>query len=84
MEDLLKFINGLPTAERAGFCERCGTTEGYLRKAISVGGRLGESLCINIERETSGAIICEMLRADVDWAYIRATGCDCTIKCPTA
>jgi len=32
--------------------------------------------CPKIERETSGAVRCEDLRPDVDWAYLRATNCD--------
>jgi DNA-binding transcriptional regulator YdaS (Cro superfamily) len=31
--------------------------------------------CIDIERATSGAVRCEDLRPDVDWAYLRATDC---------
>nr|WP_254699914.1 YdaS family helix-turn-helix protein [Trinickia violacea] len=55
------------------FAERCGTTIGYLRKALSAGQRLGESLCINIDRESRGAVCCEDLRDDVDWAHLRDT-----------
>lgn len=55
------------------FCDRCGTSEGYLRKAVSAGQKLGESLCINIERESRRAVTCEELRPDVDWAYIRSS-----------
>lgn len=75
MDELLKFINALPRAERAAFAVRCGTTEGYLRRAVSGGIRLGESICINIERETASAIRCEMLRPDVDWAVVRTCPC---------
>lgn len=32
--------------------------------------------CIEIERATHGAVRCEELRPDVDWAYLRATDCD--------
>lgn len=31
--------------------------------------------CIAIERATAGAVRCEDLRPDVDWAYLRATDC---------
>ncbi|MHB1098346.1 MAG: Cro/Cl family transcriptional regulator [Burkholderiales bacterium] len=73
MDSLLKFINDLSPVERKAFCTRCNTTEGYLRKAISTGQRLGESLSINIERETNRVITCETLRPDVDWDYLRQT-----------
>lgn len=31
--------------------------------------------CPAIERATAGAVRCEDLRPDVDWAYLRATDC---------
>ena len=37
--------------------------------------------CIEIERITNGAVRCEELRPDVDWAYLRATDCPaCPVK----
>lgn len=71
MDKLLIYLNGLPKADRQGFVARCETSEGYLRKAISKGQRLGESLCINIDRESSGTVRCEDVRPDVDWEYLR-------------
>lgn len=73
MNHLLAFLNSLPPAEQQAFARRSGTTVGYLRKAISVDQQLGEGLCINLERESAGAVRCEALRPDVDWAYIRGT-----------
>lgn len=32
--------------------------------------------CPVIERATSGAVTCEQLRPDVDWAYLRGTRCE--------
>lgn len=31
--------------------------------------------CVAIEKATSGAVRCEELRPDIDWAYLRATDC---------
>lgn len=31
--------------------------------------------CIEIERASGGAVRCEELRPDVDWAYLRASNC---------
>lgn len=31
--------------------------------------------CPSIEKATGGAVRCEELRPDVDWAYLRATNC---------
>lgn len=71
MQTLLTYLNSLGKADRTSFVERCGTSEGYLRKAISKGQRLGERLCIAIDRESKRAVTCEELRPDVDWAYLR-------------
>jgi DNA-binding transcriptional regulator YdaS (Cro superfamily) len=73
MEKLLKFINRLDKFARLDFCTGCGTSERYLRKAISIQQRLGADLCINIERESRAEVVCEDLRPDVDWAYLRGT-----------
>lgn len=73
MEKLRDFLNGMDKARRTAFVAACGTTEGYLRKAISVKQKLGADLCIAIERESAGAVPCESVRPDVDWAYIRAS-----------
>lgn len=73
MEKLLSFMNSLGKDERRTFCSACGTTEGYLRKAISKGQRLSADLCIKIDRESKAAVRCEDLRPDADWAYIRST-----------
>ncbi|MCR4158802.1 helix-turn-helix domain-containing protein [Kerstersia gyiorum] len=54
------------------YARRCGTTVSYLRKAASIGQRLGEGLCISLDRESCGQVSCESLRPDVDWAYLRA------------
>lgn len=74
MEKLRAYINSLSPQQQQGFAERCGTSIGYLRKALSVKPNLSESLCINIERESGGAVTCEELRPDVDWAYLRGSG----------
>lgn len=72
MNTLLAYLNAMSADERKDFCNRCGTTEGYLRKAISIGQKIGESLCINIDRESGGTVTVESLRDDVDWAHIRS------------
>ena len=73
MEMLRTYLNSLAKEPRAAFARACGTSEGYLRKAISVRQQLGADLCIAIERESGGAVPCESMRPDVDWAYIRSS-----------
>lgn len=74
MKKLLEYLNSLSKEDRSRFVAACNTSEGYLRKAVSAGQRLGADLCILIERESAAAVTCEELRSDVDWAFIRASG----------
>lgn len=73
MDKLLAYLNSLPTPDQQAFAMRCDTSVGYLRKAISTKQKLGEGLCIKIERESNRQIVCEDLRSDVDWGFIRGT-----------
>jgi DNA-binding transcriptional regulator YdaS (Cro superfamily) len=38
--------------------------------------RVPADWCIDIEKATAGAVTCEELRPDVDWAYLRQS-CPC-------
>ena len=71
MDKLLAYINNLPPEARDDFAKRAGTTVGYLRKAVSVGSKMGVELCIAIQRESHGAVTVEDLRPDVDWGFLR-------------
>lgn len=58
-------------------------TQAKLAKAIGVSqqaicnwrsrGNIPAEYCPSIERATCGAVVCEDLRPDVDWAYLRGT-----------
>jgi DNA-binding transcriptional regulator YdaS (Cro superfamily) len=61
--------------QRRHLAGRCGIGDAYLYQILSGRKLASPELCIVIERESSGAIRCEDLRPDVDWAYIRATNC---------
>lgn len=65
MSALLDFLNSMDPAARAAFAQRCGTSLGYLRKAISTKQRLGECLALAIERESAGAVSVVALRPDL-------------------
>lgn len=72
MQTLRSYINSLDAAEREAFAARCNTTIGYLRKAISCGEKIRAELAIDIDRESSGAVPCESIRPDVDFAYLKS------------
>jgi DNA-binding transcriptional regulator YdaS (Cro superfamily) len=66
MDELLDYLNSLDKAQRTAFCIAVGTTEGYLRKSISSGGRFKSELCVLIERHAEGRVTRKDLRPD--WA----------------
>lgn len=73
MDKLLSYVNSLTPADQALFATRCGTTIGYIRKAISKKQKFSGALCINIERESCKCVTCEDLDPDTDWAFIRSS-----------
>jgi DNA-binding transcriptional regulator YdaS (Cro superfamily) len=83
MDKLIQFLNSLAPPEQAAFANRCGTSIGYLRKAASKRQKLGDGLCINIERESARQVLCEDLRADVDWGFLRGTPAITASAAPT-
>lgn len=84
MQKLKIYLNGMPPPQQAAFAQRCGTTIGYLRKAISTGQQIGEGICIAIERESGRQVLCEDVRPDVDWAYLRGSNVACATTAPAA
>lgn len=67
-----EYLNSLNKKnELNNFASRCGTTPGQLKQIAYGGRRAGESLAINIERESGKLFTCEYFRPDVDWAYLR-------------
>lgn len=71
---LLDLLESKTEAERKAFAKACGSKSVlYLFHVARGHKRIGESLAINIERESQGAVRCEDLRPDVDWAYLRNT-----------
>lgn len=73
MNTLRRYLNSLAIADQSDLAVRCGTSLGYLRKAISINQQLGAELCIRIEYATQGAVRCEDLRPDINWGVLRST-----------
>lgn len=55
---------------RAEMARRIGVTKGAVWQWEHV-SRVPAEHCPRIERETGGAVRCEELRPDIDWAYLR-------------
>ena len=56
MEKLKEFLNSLPREEQDKFSAMCGTSVGYLRKAITKRSKLGAALCVKIETASHGVV----------------------------
>jgi len=69
MDKLLKFLNGLQPDARTVFAAACGTSVGYLRKAVSSRQLLSAATCVAVERESNGEVVRKDLRPD-DWRDI--------------
>lgn len=74
MHPLKDYLKTLTDAQAAAFAEHCGTSVGHLKNIAGRHKTCAEKLAINIERESDGAVLCEDLRPDVDWAFMRSGG----------
>lgn len=74
LSDYLKSLGNKENVSK--FALKCSTTPGQLNQVARGYRRAGEYLCINIDRESGGAVRCEDLRPDVDWGYLRGTSAE--------
>lgn len=65
MESLRLYLNSLPVAEQAAYAVRCGTTIGYLRKALSTKPKLDGALVRLLWQESGRAVSRQELREDI-------------------
>jgi DNA-binding transcriptional regulator YdaS (Cro superfamily) len=64
-------FKALSKDERQAFADQVGTSVAYLWQIAYGQRRCNESLAIEIEKASKGAVRLEALRPDVDWAYVR-------------
>lgn len=65
MESLRQYLNSLPPSEQSAYAKRCGTTIGYLRKALSTKPNLDGALARRLDEESGGKVPRSELRPDV-------------------
>lgn len=65
MEKLRTFLNSMQLSEQEHFAKSCGTSIGYLRKAISIGSKFDGSLCRLISKNSDGQVSLTDLRPDI-------------------
>lgn len=69
--NLREYIKPLKKPELEQFASRCGTSVGQIKQVAYGHRRASAGLAVRIDRETGGAVRCEEMRPDIDWAYLR-------------
>lgn len=57
--------------KQVDLARKLGVTQGAVHQWATGMTRPSAERCIQIEKATAGAVRCEDLRPDVDWAYLR-------------
>jgi len=70
---LHEYLKAFDKAALEAFAKRCGTSAGQLRQVAYCNRRASAALAVSIERESRGTVTCEVLRPDIDWAYLRGS-----------
>lgn len=69
---LKEYIAALPTQKaKEDFASRCGTSLPYLRLCAGGFKQGNAALAISLDRETKGFVPCELVNAEIDFAYLR-------------
>lgn len=66
----IELMGGLQSAQRSLGLNTYQAMQAWKRT------RVPAEYCPAIEKATQGAVRCEDLRPDVDWAYLRSTNCE--------
>lgn len=59
----------------ASFAREIGVAPAFVSQWVTGLRRVPAEHCPAIERATGGQVLCEDLRPDIDWTYLRTTGC---------
>lgn len=68
---LIELMRSLDAVSPDSLAKRCDTSVVQLRQVALGFRRANPALAIKLERETKRAVVCEDLRPDIDWAYLR-------------
>lgn len=72
MQSLRAYLNSLSPADQSAYAKRCGTTIGYLRKALSTRPNLDGALVRRLDEESGGKVSRSELRPDIWPVAIKA------------
>lgn len=70
---LSEYLKTMDKEGLADFARCCGTSAGQLKQVAYGNRRASAGLAVCLDRETRGTIRCEVMRPDIDWAYLRNT-----------
>jgi len=68
---LQQYFLSLSVEQKESFAKECKTTVGQIQQIMYGHRNCNPALAIAIDRESKGAVACEDLCSDVDFAYLR-------------
>lgn len=71
MEKLIEFLAGQPAGYKSRLAKSMGRHPSYFSRQLAGDRAFTVTDCIVIEKFTEGAVRCEDILRDVDWAYLR-------------
>lgn len=69
--ELKVFLTSLSPNDREAFAKRCQTSLGYLNQIMYGNSKCSASLAIKIDKESCGAVSCDLLCPEADFDYVR-------------
>jgi len=69
--ELKAFLASLSLSDREDFAKRCQTSLGYLNQIMYGNSKCSASLAIKIDKESDGAVSCDLLCPEADFDYVR-------------
>jgi len=69
--DLKTYLSNLKRGGISELANKLEISSSYLSQLSSGSAPISMERCIEIEKATGGAVRCEDLRPDIDWAYLR-------------
>lgn len=71
MDKLIAFLEKQPIGYKASLSKAMGRHPSYFSRQLAGDRAFTAADCIAIEKFTQGAVRCEDVLPDVDWAYLR-------------
>lgn len=73
MRKLVEFLEKQPQGYKAQLARAIGRSPSYFSRQLSGDRAFTAGDCVGIEKHTDGAVRCEDILPDVDWAFLRQT-----------